>query len=244
MRIDAIHLAQTAGPPSASLLDRAEQSGAEFLRLLRSDGKEISPPAPASSASLPRVDQYLAAYKVRDPNLPLNDSGLPYSMFNGIIEVTVSHGGVNDGGQTYSIPINTAVADQHQTTLADIAVALDRIDGLSAAVTPEGRLEIRTASPDVTFALADSGNGALKALGRDDPKRREAFMQFVGQTFFGQMLSSMRKTLDKPKYLHGGQAEEIFTGQLDQVLAEKMATAQGGHFAESLYEQAFLRERL
>ncbi|MBI1900467.1 MAG: rod-binding protein [Planctomycetia bacterium] len=247
MRIDAATAAQSAAQsaslPATWLPQRAEQLGAEFMRLLQSDGENNPTAHEPASAALPRVDKYLAAYKVRDPSLPLNESGLPFNMFSGQIEVTVFRGGLSDAGQTHTVPINTA-GNEHKTTLADVAAALNQIDGLSAEVTPEGRLEIRAAAQDVTFAVRDSGNGALKALGRDDPQRREAFMQFVGQTFFGQMLSSMRKTLDKPKYLHGGQAEEIFTGQLDQVLAEKLATAQGGHFAESLYEQAFLRERL
>ena len=52
---------------------------------------------------------------------------------------------------------------------------------------------------------------------------RKAFDDFVGQTFFSQLLGAMRQTVSKPAYFHGGRAEEIFQGQLDQVLAEKMA---------------------
>lgn len=66
---------------------------------------------------------------------------------------------------------------------------------------------------------------------------REAFDKFVGQTLFGQMLSSMRKTVDKPAYFHGGQAEEMFRGQLDQILAERMTEASSGQMSQSLYQQ-------
>ena len=71
---------------------------------------------------------------------------------------------------------------------------------------------------------------------RDDPEVREAFQDFVGQTFFGQMLSAMRKTVGKPAYLHGGRTEEVFQSQLDQVLAEKLSDATAESFAEPMYE--------
>ena len=67
-----------------------------------------------------------------------------------------------------------------------------------------------------------------EAAGRGGKQQRElrkTFDSFVGETFFGQMLQSMRKTVGKPAYFHGGRAEEIFTQQLDQVLADKMANA-------------------
>ncbi|HVA44948.1 MAG TPA: rod-binding protein [Pirellulales bacterium] len=67
------------------------------------------------------------------------------------------------------------------------------------------------------------------------PKLREAFDQFVGETFYGQMLASMRKTLGKPAYFHGGRAEEIFQGQLDQVLGEQMAKANADSFTGPMF---------
>lgn len=69
----------------------------------------------------------------------------------------------------------------------------------------------------------------------EDKEVREAFDQFVGETFFGQMLKAMRKTVDKPAYFHGGQAEEMFRSQLDQMLAEKMSEASAGSFTDSMY---------
>ena len=37
------------------------------------------------------------------------------------------------------------------------------------------------------------------------------------------MLSSMRKTVGKAAYFDGGRGEEIFRGQLDQVMSQKLA---------------------
>lgn len=68
------------------------------------------------------------------------------------------------------------------------------------------------------------------------PEVREAFQQFVGETFFGQMLSAMRKTVGKPAYFHGGRGEEVFQGQLDQMLGEQLAKASAADFADPMFE--------
>ena len=70
---------------------------------------------------------------------------------------------------------------------------------------------------------------------------REAFSDFVGQTFFTQLLTEMRKTVDKPAYFHGGQAEEIFQGQMDQLLAERLSEATADSFAGPMFELFMLR---
>ena len=72
-------------------------------------------------------------------------------------------------------------------------------------------------------------------------KTREAFSDFVGQTFFTQLLTEMRKTVDKPAYFHGGQAEEIFQGQMDQLLAERLSEATADSFAGPMFEMFMLR---
>jgi Rod binding domain-containing protein len=64
---------------------------------------------------------------------------------------------------------------------------------------------------------------------------REAFDSFVGETFYGQMLKSMRKAQGKPAYFHGGRAEEVFQGQLDQILAEKLTDSSAHNFSDSMF---------
>jgi Rod binding domain-containing protein len=68
---------------------------------------------------------------------------------------------------------------------------------------------------------------------------REKFSQFVGETFFGQMLKSMRATVGKPAYFHGGRAEEAFQGQLDQTLSQHMTKASASRFADPMFERQF-----
>lgn len=70
---------------------------------------------------------------------------------------------------------------------------------------------------------------------------RQTFGQFFGETFYGQMIKSMRTAVDKPAYFHGGRAEEIFQGQLDQTLAEEMTTASADQLIGPMFEQAFPR---
>lgn len=77
----------------------------------------------------------------------------------------------------------------------------------------------------------------------DERRLRETFAQFVGEVFFGQLLKAMRKTVGEPAYFHGGRAEEVFRGQLDQVLAEKLARRSGAQLAGAMYELFGLSRR-
>ena len=89
----------------------------------------------------------------------------------------------------------------------------------------------------------NSGLGTRDSgLGPARPELKEAFSDFVGQTFFGQLIASMRKTVEKPAYFHGGRAEEVFQGQLDQMLAERVSDVSREQFAEPMYE-LFMMQR-
>ena len=74
------------------------------------------------------------------------------------------------------------------------------------------------------------------AAGQDRQELRQAFDSVLGEVFFGQMLKAMRKTVGKPAYFHGGRAEEIFTQQLDQVLAEKLSKTTAPKFSGPMFE--------
>jgi|SRR3989304_3772717 len=77
----------------------------------------------------------------------------------------------------------------------------------------------------------------------DNSELRKAFDAFVGETFFGQLLRSMRKTVGKPAYFHGGRAEEIFQQQLDQVLAQKVTEASADRFTGPMFELFTLQRK-
>jgi|GEM_PF-1973377 len=72
---------------------------------------------------------------------------------------------------------------------------------------------------------------------------RETFEAFLGEIFFGQMLKAMRRTVGKPAYVYGGMAEEIFTQQLDQVLAESLAKTAVPEWTGPMFELFALSRR-
>ncbi len=76
-----------------------------------------------------------------------------------------------------------------------------------------------------------------------NPELRKAFDDFVGETVFGQLLHSMRKTVGKPAYFNGGRAEEIFQQQLDQVLAKKISESSADKFSGPMFELFTLQRK-
>jgi len=83
-------------------------------------------------------------------------------------------------------------------------------------------------------AAALTSPGATKSAKPEE--LQDAFGDFVGNTFFSQLISSMRKTVDKPAYFHGGRGEEVFQGQLDQMLAEKLSDSTKEQFAQPMFD--------
>ena len=77
---------------------------------------------------------------------------------------------------------------------------------------------------------------------QDAQEVQKTFRMFVGEAFFCQMLKAMRSTQGKPAYFHGGRAEEVFRGQLDQALAEVMTEASADTIADPMFRQQFPRQ--
>ena len=96
-----------------------------------------------------------------------------------------------------------------------------------------------TLPPRVAAGSIGSWAGTPRLAGEKTDELRERFTQFVGEAFFGQMIKAMRSTVGKPAYFHGGRAEEVFQGQLDQTLAEHLTEASAARFAEPMFERQF-----
>ena len=84
-----------------------------------------------------------------------------------------------------------------------------------------------------------SGAASAQQQIDDATEVRDTFRKFVGEAFFGQMLKSLRSTQGKPAYFHGGQGEEVFQSQLDQVMSEKMTEASADKIADPMFRQQF-----
>jgi flagellar protein FlgJ len=72
---------------------------------------------------------------------------------------------------------------------------------------------------------------------------KKAFTDFVGQTLFGSMLASMRKSVGKAAYMHGGRTEEVFQKQLDQKIVEQLTDASAQEIADPMYELFNMQRR-
>ncbi len=71
---------------------------------------------------------------------------------------------------------------------------------------------------------------------------QKAYTDFIGKTFFGQMMKAMRSTVEKPAYFHGGQGEEVFNSQLDQQLADSMSEASAPQISQPMFARQFPRQ--
>ena len=107
----------------------------------------------------------------------------------------------------------------------------------SPARQATGVVEEKVAAPPAL----DKSQSKLDTV--DEEKLHETFNQFVGETFFSQLIKSMRSSLGKPAYFHGGRAEEVFQGQLDQMLSEQFAKTSSDQIAEPMYELFQLQRR-
>ncbi len=87
-----------------------------------------------------------------------------------------------------------------------------------------------------TLAATREPTPPAPTMNADDPKLREAFDKFVGETFYGQMLKALRSSVGKPAYFHGGRTEEVFQAQLDQLMTEEMTEASASQFTGPMFE--------
>lgn len=86
-------------------------------------------------------------------------------------------------------------------------------------------------------SAADAISLGPKGTNKADVK--DKFTQFVGETFYGQMMKSMRSTVGKPAYFNGGRGEQVFQGQLDQTMAQQMTKASASTLADPMFERQF-----
>ena len=105
-----------------------------------------------------------------------------------------------------------------------------------SSISPQA---VDTAPAKLPFELRQPASGEAQ----ENEPVREAFGDFVGQTLFGSMMSSMRKSLDKPAYFHGGRAEEVFQQQLDQTLVEEISDASAESFVNPMFDLFQLQRR-
>lgn len=93
------------------------------------------------------------------------------------------------------------------------------------------------------MTVTDTINGGSDRTVADLRKLRETTGRVMGSIFFGTLLKTMRESELKGKYGHGGRAEEVFAGQLDAILAERMGQATHGSVGDALYRALAQQQR-
>ncbi len=104
-----------------------------------------------------------SAYAVTDPTVPLNDSGLTFEVSDGTFDVLVfdTSGNVIE---TLTIPVVASGPPGGQTTLDDIAAAINASANLTATVNGDGTLTIDPGA-GVQYSFANDDANLLTALG-------------------------------------------------------------------------------
>lgn len=90
-------------------------------------------------------------------------------------------------------------------------------------------------------SLRDRIRDSSQGTGQTKDALHEAFSDFVGQTFFAELIKSCRSTQQPAAYFNGGRAEKIFQGQMDQIIAEDLSERSADKIADPMYEQFMLR---
>lgn len=117
----------------------------------------------ASGQGLVGFQQVTSQEEVDAVDQPLNQVGLSFTPVNGSFQVLVYN---RKTGLTKTTDIQVDLNGMgEETTLEDIAAALNTIDGISAEITPYRGLSIQSTSSDLEFGFADDTSGLLAALG-------------------------------------------------------------------------------
>jgi flagellar hook-associated protein 1 FlgK len=162
-------------------------------------------------------------FAVADTSTSLDQAGLSFTPVNGSFEVLVRN---QQTGLTTTTQIRVDLNGlDEDTSLDDLAAALNDIDGISAVITPNRRLQIKGDSSLVTFGFANDTSGALAALGLN------TFFTGSGSTDIG--VNSIVKD-DPAKFAAsgGGIAEDTAIAvQLANLLNAPLASLNGSNLA-------------
>lgn len=105
-------------------------------------------------------------FAVSGEDVPLNQAGLQFTPVNGSFQVMVYQVGHEGRTLTQTTDVRIDLNGMgDETTLADLATALDAVDGITAGITAEGKLTISSDTPEQEFAFGGDNSGVLAALG-------------------------------------------------------------------------------
>ncbi len=160
---------------------------------------------------------------------PLDAVDLPFEPVNGSFQVLLFN---KQTGTTTTTDIRVDLngLDDDDTTLESLVADLDVIDGLSASITPTGKVSISSDSPDQEFAFAEDTSHVLAALGIN--------VFFTGTT--ARDISISNVVISDPARFaasRGGIANDADNAELLADLLDAPLDALGGDSLAELYER-------
>jgi flagellar hook-associated protein 1 FlgK len=162
-----------------------------------------------------------------DAQTPLDRAGLPYVPLNGSFQIRIANL-LSGQLETSDVFVDLNGLDD-DTSLADLTAALDAIDGLAAAITSTGQLQLRSESSDFEFSFASDSSGVLAALGLN--------VLFVGSTPLDSEIHPLVKA-DPGKFAasRGGVGEDADNAALLAGFANQPLSSLEENSISNLYE--------
>jgi len=182
----------------------------------------------ASGQGLTGYQQITSEFAIDDSTLPLDEAGLPFTPGNGAFDV-LARNAQTGLTRTTTVRVDLNGLDE-DATLDDLVAAIDQIDGLSAGITPTGRLSIESDSPNVEFAFARDTSGVLAALGINT--------LFTGTTASDLGVSQVQ--IDDPSKFAAsanGIGEDTQNAELLAVLLDAPLQSQGDASLSEIYDR-------
>lgn len=117
----------------------------------------------SSGQGLTGYDKLTSERAVDDVTAPLDAAGLPFTPDHGSFQVLV-YNTKTKLTETHDVFIDLDGLDD-DTSMDDLVASLDAIDGISASLTLERRLQIKSDAADQQFAFRNDTSGVLATLG-------------------------------------------------------------------------------
>ena len=118
----------------------------------------------AGGQGLTGYEEITSLASVTEIGVPLDAAGLVPPPKNGVFSIMVQNKetGVS---VTTEILVPLTGSGQEKMTLQDLVAQINEIEGITAGITIDNKLEIASSSPELQFAFADDTAGILPALG-------------------------------------------------------------------------------
>jgi flagellar hook-associated protein 1 FlgK len=212
-----------------------------------------------SGQGLSGYEQLVSEFAVDDADQELDAAGLPFTPVNGAFDLLV-HNTRTGLTQTTQIRVDLNGLDE-DTTLNDIVTAIDAIDGVSASVNSQNRLQISSDAADTEFAFGGDTSGLLAALGvntlfsgssaldlgvsqalRDDPGKFAASRGGIGEDTENAVL--LASFIDQPLETANGSSLAVLYDRLVSEVTQGSTVAGGLADGFRIFESTLLGQKL